>query len=64
MYHVLESLYCRDADGCPTDHFHMATYSPDFETGGSREKEYKQFIYVSRTRCLCYSIAGSGSCVA
>ena len=39
MYHVLERLYCRkNVDGCPIDHFHMTTYSPDFETEGSREK--------------------------
>ena len=41
----------------------MATYSPDFETEGSREIIKAQFIYVSRT-CLCYSVAGSGSRVA
>ena len=39
MYRVLERLYYRDVDGCPIDHFHMETFSPDFETKGSREKQ-------------------------
>ena len=36
--------YCRDVDGCPIDHFHMATYSSEFET--------KSIIMKIRTRYL------------
>ena len=50
MHHILERLYCRNGDECPVDHFHMAIYSPDFETRSTIEggRGCNKFVPVLR----------------
>ena len=63
MYDILERLFCRDVDGCPSRSIPHGDLLTQLQDRRVKREIMKPIIYVSRTR-LCCSIAGRRSRVA